>query len=113
MPEKHQEDNDRDRYPKQPKKNCGHFSFLRVLMINSAVGKSFRALNRRNYQDNVSAADHGVLCSWHRNTVMSSPPSADRVDPLDWPERRNDARRVRPLQAVDPVWQGLSSGSPD
>jgi hypothetical protein len=36
MPEKHQKDNDRDRYAEQPEKN-GHFSFLHVLVIDVLV----------------------------------------------------------------------------
>ena len=40
MPEKHQEDNDRDRYAEQPEKNR-HSLFLHVLVINSAIENSF------------------------------------------------------------------------
>ncbi|MGA9015907.1 MAG: hypothetical protein WB509_25720, partial [Acetobacteraceae bacterium] len=62
MPEKHQEDDDRDRYAEQPKKNCRHFSFLRVLVVNSPMGKSFRvALPEQPSRRRLSATNHDIL----------------------------------------------------
>jgi hypothetical protein len=68
MPEEHKQDNDRDRYAEQPEKNCGHLSFLHVLVIDLAIENSFGVaqqlrLSRRRPQ----LATHGVLYS--RNTV--------------------------------------------
>ena len=50
MPEKHQEDNDRDGYAKQPEKNR-HSSFLHVLVINPATENSFLVVQPVQPQD--------------------------------------------------------------
>ena len=67
MPEKHQQDDDRDRYAEQPEKN-GHFLFLHVLVIEPAIENLFRAAQRVQLSRQRCSGTITVFCT-SRNTV--------------------------------------------
>jgi hypothetical protein len=62
MPEKHQQDDDRDRYAEQPKKN-GHLSFLHVLVIDPAIENLFPAAQRVQLSRQRCSGTITVFCT--------------------------------------------------
>ena len=62
MPKEHKQDNDRDRYAEQPEKNSGHFSFLRVLFIDSAIENLLRVAQQARLSRQRPGAPITVFC---------------------------------------------------
>ena len=73
MPEKHQQDDDRDRYAEQPEKN-GHFLFLHVLVIEPAIENLFRAAQRVQLSRQRCSGTITVFCTratlWRDSNAM-------------------------------------------